>query len=82
MEYLSGDPSNGYDRAQDLNNLKYKLSPGKWVFRYEGKNQYSNENSLYVYQIPQVLSQLPIPVEYARNIQYCMVDTNSVVNAG
>lgn len=79
--YLRGNPSEGYDEEYILDRIKNKLEASKWFYRFEKKDKYDSFNHIYAYQIPQPLIQKPIPIEYARYIQYvdCMIDTNSEV---
>ncbi len=42
--YLRGSPSEGYDDEYNLNNIKKKLQPGKWLYLFEKKDQYDSSN--------------------------------------
>jgi hypothetical protein len=79
--YLTGTPSAGYKTAYSVNELKKKLPAGKWVYLFKPKKESHPTNFVTAFQIPQPLKQEPIPVEYARYIQYvdCMIDTNTQV---
>jgi len=83
MEISSIELSNKYGHEfhfnEDLQNYSGPLK-GKWIYKYHDKSEYSKE-SLDAFYFTDGFSQQPVPVTYARMIQYadCMVDTTTQV---
>jgi hypothetical protein len=79
--YLTGAPNGGYSEDYPLSGINKKLAPRKWEYLFDPKAQYTPENSVTAYFLPQALVQQPIPAEYAGYIQYvdCMIDTSTLV---
>jgi len=72
---------NDHDISFSENSSKYNKSmKGKWILKYHEKTSYSKESIDAFYFIEELISK-PIPLSYARMIQYsdCMVDTSALV---
>ena len=72
----------GYKEDYNLNDKKKKENKNwVWSFTAKGEYEWQKKNELYAYYFPDGLTQVPIPVEYGRYIQYvdCMIDTSREV---
>jgi len=80
--YLVGGPLHGYEEDYNLNDKKKEKNKNWiWSFTAKGEYEWQKKNELYAYYFPEELTQVPIPAEYGRYIQYvdCMIDTSQEV---
>jgi hypothetical protein len=83
VEFSSIELSDKYkhELKYEKNNGEYdKPLKGKWIYKYYDKTNYSRE-SIDAFYFTEEFSQLPMPVIYAKMIQYsdCLVDTSTQV---
>jgi hypothetical protein len=76
---LSDKYEHGLEYEKNSGNYDRPLK-GKWVFKYYNKTDYSQE-SIDAFYFTEEFSQIPMPVVYAKMIQYsdCMVDTSTQI---
>jgi len=68
-----------FEFEKNIDNYDKPLK-GKWIYKYHDKTGYSQE-SIDAFYFTEEFSQIPMPVIYAKMIQYsdCMVDTSTQV---
>lgn len=83
VEFSSIELSDKYkhelEYEKNIDNYDKPLK-GKWIYKYYNKTDYSKE-SIDAFYFTEEFSQIPMPVIYAKMIQYsdCLVDTSTQV---
>lgn len=81
VEFSNVGPGNSHELTFDIDINKYdRPLKGKWLYTYYEKSLYTQE-SIDAFYFTEEFSQQPMPVDYAKMIQYadCMVDTSTTV---